>query len=34
MTKVIIKSSDNRTFTIDEAVARKSQLLKNMIEGM
>jgi hypothetical protein len=33
MTKVIIKSSDNKKFEIDEAVAKKSQLLKNMIEG-
>jgi hypothetical protein len=31
MSKVIIKSSDNKKFEIDEAVAKKSQLLKNMI---
>lgn len=33
MSKVIIKSSDNKKFEIDEAVARKSQLLKNIIDG-
>lgn len=33
MTKVVIKSNDNKRFEIDEAVAKKSQLLKNMIEG-
>lgn len=34
MSKVIIKSSDNKKFEIDEVVARKSQLLKNIIDGM
>lgn len=33
MAKVVIKSNDNKRFEIDEAVAKKSQLLKNMIEG-
>jgi|JI6StandDraft_1071083.scaffolds.fasta_scaffold19227_2 S-phase kinase-associated protein 1 len=33
MAKVVIKSNDSKRFEIEEAVAKKSQLLKNMIEG-
>ena len=34
MTKVTLISSDGARFEIDEVVAKKSQLLKNMIEGI
>jgi hypothetical protein len=32
MAKVILISSDQTKFEVDEIVAKKSQLLKNMIE--
>ena len=33
MSKVSLKSSDQKTFQVDEAVAKKSQMLKNLIDG-
>lgn len=33
MSTVNLISSDSVKFVVDEAVAKKSQLLKNMIEG-
>jgi peptidyl-tRNA hydrolase len=32
MTKVVLIASDQTKFEVDEQVAKKSQLLKNMIE--
>ncbi|KAJ3113597.1 hypothetical protein HDU96_003174 [Phlyctochytrium bullatum] len=34
MSKVVLTSQDNRTFTVDKEVAERSMLLKNMLEDV